>query len=59
MVAVLAERLGINTAEADNLIGELAVDAQLELIEQIWGSVDLEISESSAKGEHASAASAG
>jgi hypothetical protein len=42
MLTALAGRLGINTAEADNLIGEFAIDAQLELIEQIWGSVDLE-----------------
>jgi hypothetical protein len=51
MLAALSERLGINAAEADNLIGEMAMDAQLELIDQIWGSVDLEVSEPIAGGQ--------
>jgi hypothetical protein len=42
MLSALSERLGINTAEANNLIEEFNVDAQLNLIGQIWGSDELQ-----------------
>jgi hypothetical protein len=54
MVEALAKRLEINNTEADNLIGEMAMDAQLDLIGEIWGSVDLETSEPTAEAESAS-----
>lgn len=40
MIAAFAERLGVSSPEAENLVEEFAADAQLALIDEIWGTGD-------------------
>lgn len=51
MIAALAERLGVAAPEANNLVEEVAVDAQLALIDAIWGTGDAASQESSSEEE--------